>query len=128
MLLRTITISLATVGAIAAFSPVAAGDMHTQSEPSNTFAVTHTLTVSYADLDVSHEPGAKALLSRIKTAAATVCAPAPPSALDLTQFAAYKTCMSSAIASGVQSSNQPLVSQLYHSGSAGTTASTSMGN
>jgi UrcA family protein len=83
-----------------------------------------TLIVSFADLNVGEEPGAKALIGRIKAAAQKVCGPRPSSPLLNREMISYKTCVRDAMERGIASANQPLVVQLYHSGGHGMTGST----
>jgi len=126
MLFRSISLSLAALGVAALCAPAAAIDFsnsNPQATPS--YAVTSSHDVSYADLDVTREAGARALLTRIKSAAKQVCGSPPTSLLEFSARKAYDTCMNQAISAAVQSANAPLVAELYHSGtSAGVTAST----
>ena len=68
--------------------------------------------VSYADLNLRTEAGARTLLDRIQGAAKKVCSPepAPP---DLTDQADYKTCLRDANAGAVADLGNARVSALY---------------
>ena len=68
--------------------------------------------VSYADLNLRTEAGARTLLGRIQGAAKKVCSPepAPP---DLTDQADYKTCLHDAQDGAVAELGNPRVSALY---------------
>ena len=68
--------------------------------------------VSYADLNLRTEAGARTLLARIQGAAKRVCSPqpAPP---DLTDQADYKTCLRDANGDAVADLGDARVSALY---------------
>jgi UrcA family protein len=68
--------------------------------------------VSYADLNLPTDAGARTLLGRIQGAAKNVCAPqpAPP---DLNQQDDYKTCLRDARDGAVAELGNPRVSTLY---------------
>ena len=68
--------------------------------------------VSYADLNLRTEEGARTLLGRIEGAAKKVCSPepAPP---NLAEGADYKTCLHDAQDGAVADLGNPRVSALY---------------
>ena len=68
--------------------------------------------VSYADLNLRSEEGARTLLGRIEGAAKMVCSPepAPP---NLAEQADYKTCLHDAQAGAVADLDNARVSALY---------------
>ena len=82
--------------------PAAGGDVRTQAE-----------TVSYADLDLGHEAGARALLARIKSAAKRVCGTAPD-ARDTDP--SYRKCVDRALDRAVTEVNRPAVNALHGHG------------
>ncbi len=77
-------------------------------------AVARSQTVSYADLDLGHQAGARALLQRISGAAKLVCSPEPR---ELRDAPPYKACLRQAVDQAVDEVNSPRVSALHHSGS-----------
>lgn len=123
-MIRTISISLAALGAVALCTPAAAqGFWHAISHSGEAVVPSKSMTVSYSDLDVSQEAGAKVLLSRINASAKRVCGPAPTSAIDFRDKTAYTKCVKTAIDQAVAGSNQALLMNL-HGGSHGTTGAT----
>ena len=74
---------------------------------------THSKTVSYADLDLGREAGARTLLQRISGAAKVVCGPEAQTR-DLQDAKFYKSCTQQAADRAVASVNNPGVSALYH--------------
>jgi len=74
---------------------------------------THAETVSYVDLDLGHEAGAKALLARLSSAAKRVCAPAPVSH---ESDAPYRRCVDGAVDRAVTEVNRPTVNALHGGG------------
>ena len=80
----------------------AGGDVQVQSE-----------TVTYADLDLGHQAGARALLARINGAAKRVCGPAP----DVRETnSPYSRCVGSAVDRAVAEVNRPTVIALHTGG------------
>ena len=77
-----------------------AGDTETRSQ-----------MVSYADLDLGHEAGARALLTRITGAAKLVCSPEPR---ELKDAKPYRACTRQAVDRAVADVNNPAVSALHH--------------
>ena len=90
-----ISISVAAL-ALAIGSPVLAADA----------TVATSVPVSYSDLDVSSEAGAKLLMTRIERAAQAACGQAPY-ILDVESNAAYATCVHDAVAGAVANSGVP---------------------
>jgi UrcA family protein len=68
--------------------------------------------VKFADLDLRHEAGARALLLRIRAAAENVCEP-DPSIHDFKDQTNYKVCMYEAISGALRRVDNPRVSNLY---------------
>ncbi len=79
-----------------------ASDVQTQSE-----------TVSYADLDLGHQAGARVLLTRIGGAAKRVCGPAPDARQSNSPY--YK-CVDTAVGRAVTEVNRPTVNALHGGG------------
>ena len=71
-----------------------------------------SLVVHYADLDLTHEEGARALLGRLQHAARVVCNPATGER-DLDRIALYRDCLREAMDRAVNDVHAPLVSALY---------------
>jgi UrcA family protein len=63
--------------------------------------------VHYADLNLGHEAGVKALYARLGRAATQVCAPYAVPGKDLARSVAYKTCIGEAVARAVMEVNHP---------------------
>ncbi len=78
------------------------GDVRTQSE-----------TVTYADLDLGRDAGARALLVRITGAARRVCGPAPETH---ESAAPFKKCVDRAVDHAVTEVNRPTVNALHGGG------------
>lgn len=67
--------------------------------------------VSYDDLDLNREPGARKLYQRIKTAAENVCAPF--NGRGLSQYMNQANCVASAIERAVKQVNEPMLTRYY---------------
>ena len=78
------------------------GDVRTQAE-----------TVSYADLDLGRDAGARVLLSRINGAAKRVCGPVPEMH---EPKAPFKKCVDRAVDHAVTEVNRPTVNALHGGG------------
>ena len=98
----TLAITTAIVGALPA---IASETPHTQ----NITAAGKSQAVSYSDLNLGGQAGAKVLLQRVRLAANQVCGPEPRVDLDRT----YRNCVTDTMTRAVQGINQPLVSSLY---------------
>lgn len=70
------------------------------------------VTVSYADLDITHAAGAKTLLERLATASREVCGH-EPDMRDLDGMQAYRACARDAMSRAVASVHEPLVARLF---------------
>jgi UrcA family protein len=94
-------------GIVVALTPAIAraGDLQT---------VSNSVTVLYADLDLTHQPGARALLHRIASAARTACGPAPD-IREIQERTRFADCVSKAATSAVAAVGSPLVDELYGS-------------
>jgi UrcA family protein len=71
-----------------------------------------TKTVSFRDLDVTSEPGARILYVRLQRAAAEVCT--PYESLELTRRRAWRSCVDNALGTAVTRLNNPLVAALHN--------------
>jgi UrcA family protein len=69
---------------------------------------TNSVHVNYADLDITHAEGAKALLGRIKAAAGRVCGDDGDAALRI-DHSEFVRCRSKAIQRAVVQVNSPMV-------------------
>jgi UrcA family protein len=104
--------SLAALAAIACGSaPASAGDEY----------VTHSVKVSFADLNLSSEAGAATLYQRIRGAARTVCSP-NPGERPPERYRDWKQCYETAINNAVGKVNSPLLSALHSSKAPATAA------
>ena len=114
---RSMGLALASLIAAAAWQAAPAARAQSVSEVV-VRGVTHTgreirqQRVSYADLNLRTEAGARTLLGRIEGAAKKVCSPepAPP---NLTEQADYKTCLHDAQDGAVAELGDARVSALY---------------
>ncbi len=68
--------------------------------------------VRFEDLDISNYSGARTLLSRIDSAAKTVCAP-QAEAVNLGDNADYRDCMYDAVSRAVSDVDAPTLTDLY---------------
>jgi UrcA family protein len=71
-----------------------------------------TKVVSYADLDLNAESGAKVLYIRPRAAATEVCTPLE--SIDLTQRRIWQGCVNKAVASAVMQVNKATVTALHN--------------
>jgi UrcA family protein len=102
--------------AILAFIVVLLGiDVAWSATPSNGRSV----TVSYADLDLSSPAGAKALYGRIQAAAKQVCGHA---GADVIEQGIWKSCYRSAVGDAVRKVNDPLLTAVHTGKPAAVTA------
>jgi UrcA family protein len=103
--IRLSFVSLAALAAIACGSTrVSAADGY----------VSHSVKVSYADLNLSSEAGAATLYQRIRSAARNVCSP-EPGERPLERYRDWKQCYETAINNAVGKVNSPLLSALHGS-------------
>lgn len=91
-----------------AFSCVA---MSAQAQ-SRDLSTTTSLEVFYGDLNLSHPMGAETLMRRLNAAAVKVCG-GEPSARELREKAAFRTCLRDAVADAVREVNAPLLTLLF---------------
>ncbi|MGI8839301.1 MAG: UrcA family protein [Caulobacteraceae bacterium] len=98
--------ALTGFSAVLALGLAAAG----QSASAQT-ADTVSIKVSYADLNLSTEAGAKVMLQRIRNAAKTICDPSPDST-DLLQDHLYRSCVNTITDHSVARFNNPIVTAL----------------
>ena len=97
---RTLIATAAILGALAT-APAAV------AEP----VVRSSVRVSYADLDLSREAGARALLERIEAASQRVCGPRP-SPRNLRINIHFRACYRDAVSQAVAEVESPLLSAL----------------
>jgi UrcA family protein len=71
-----------------------------------------TETVSFKDLDLTSEQGARILYVRLQRAAREVCAPFE--SLELTRRRAWQSCIDNALGTAVTQVNNPLVAALHN--------------
>jgi UrcA family protein len=71
-----------------------------------------TKTVTYGDLNLNSEQGAKVLYARLRRAASDVCYPLD--SIELTHRRQWQNCVDNAMASAVQKVNSPLVTALHN--------------
>jgi UrcA family protein len=71
-----------------------------------------TKKVTYGDLNLDDEQGAKALYNRIRSAAQEVCAPFESK--ELARRIPWQTCVDHAVTSGVEQVNRPLVTSVHN--------------
>lgn len=69
------------------------------------------VTVSYSDLDLSRPTDARVLYARLRSAARSVCQPAPRE--ELARHRAWEQCYSAALEGAVNQINAPQVLALY---------------
>ena len=70
-----------------------------------------SVTVKFADLDLTRSPGVAALYQRLKGAAEMVCAPI--AGQDLARQMRFKECIQSAIGTAVAKVDQPALTAYY---------------
>ncbi len=117
MLLRSNALALAfaasacLLGASARAEPTSVKEVVVR--PSGGEVRTQSETVSYADLDLGHDAGARALLARISSAAKRVCGPAPETH---ESPAPFKKCVDRAVEHAVSEVDRPTVNALHGGG------------
>jgi UrcA family protein len=90
MFSKTALAAFAAVSLFAGASSASAATPQTTAPGTNTVSV----TISYGDLDLNTNAGARAMFARISHAARRICEAQPPAqALDM--MAAYESCMTS---------------------------------
>ena len=116
MSIRSIVIAGAALGLI-----VTGGVALAQDDSSDIVVSGHSLSggrevnskvVRFEDLDISNYSGARALLSRIDSAAKDVCAPQAET-VNLTDNADYRDCMYDAVSRAVSDVDAPTLNDLY---------------
>ena len=88
-------------------------------EPNETV---RSITVKFADLDLSKAAGADALYRRIRTAASIVCDSASDN-LYRWRGREYKKCFNTAVANAVDKVNNPILTAMHRAKSKGTNLS-----
>jgi len=78
----------------------------------STYAAERQVAVSYSDLNLTHEDGARTLLTRLDHAATHVCG-GRPSIADLRAWSSYEACRKAAMDRAVETVRAPLVASLY---------------
>ena len=100
---------LLTLGLAAWFGAGVVGVAHADAPPQTI----ETAQVSYADLDLSTEAGARALLGRIDSAARDACGDATHSPLLPREGANLRECVNEAVGTAVSKIGSPLVASLH---------------
>jgi UrcA family protein len=72
-----------------------------------------SVTVHFADLDLTRSAGAAVLYQRLKGAAETVCAPFDSRSRGLANQMRFEQCVQSAIGAGVAKVDQPVLTAYY---------------
>jgi len=72
-----------------------------------------SVTVPFADLDLTRSMGAAVLFQRLKSAAETVCAPFDSRSRHLANQTRHKKCMQTAIGTAVAKVDQPVLTAYY---------------
>jgi UrcA family protein len=100
---------LSALAAIASASPRAsAADQY----------ITHSVKVSFADLNLDTSQGAAALYERIQSAARKVCSP-ESGERPIERYRDWRACREAAVGNAVAKVNRPLLSALHSSKTAG---------
>jgi UrcA family protein len=94
-------------GACVAIAYAAGGGSALAQQPTEP----ETKKVTFGDLDVDSPEGAKALYTRLRSAALQVCSPLE--SRELSRMIAWQTCVSSALSSAVAQINKPKVTALH---------------
>jgi UrcA family protein len=105
---RSASIVSAIAATVIALAGVANGGAAQAAEPSQPL----TKTVTYGDLNLNSEQGAKVLYARLRHAASDVCYPLGN--IELTRRRQWQSCIDNAVASAVQKVNSPLVTALHN--------------
>jgi len=71
-----------------------------------------SITVTFSDLNLESDAGARVLLRRIRNAASKICGGAPP-AFELWKLQPYRDCVNDATRRAVMDLNRPLITSLY---------------
>ena len=101
---RTSTCIFALLGVLATSTAINAAGQFGQTQRS--------MTVSYSDLNISHQEGAEILLSRIRFAANKVCG-GNPDQRDLSAESYNRACDKQAMDGAIAAIDSPLVARLY---------------
>ena len=104
-------ISTNSVASIIVSALVIVGGISTAATASADAEPRRTMTVSYADLNVDTQQGAKVLYARLRQAAQVVCS--APNSRDLRFKSEWQRCYDSALSSAVGQVNKIAVTQLY---------------
>lgn len=78
---------------------------------------TQQMAISFGDLNVHSEVGARVLLNRLRTAARIVCGPEPMFS-DLNGWDDYETCRKNALDNAVAAVGAPEVAEIYRGSAA----------
>jgi UrcA family protein len=108
-------VGLLFTGALALIVCLLGIDVAWSGTPSNARSV----TVSYADLDISGPAGAKTLYSRIQAAAKQVCGHA---GADVIEQGIWRSCYRNAVGDAVRKVNNPLLTAVHTGKPAAVTA------
>jgi UrcA family protein len=103
---QSATISSVIAATLVAFGLIAVAGAAQGAEPSQPL----TKTVTYGDLNLDTESGAKVLYVRLRNAAKDVCS--PYESKELSRKRVWSVCVSSALASAAEQINKPMVTAL----------------
>jgi UrcA family protein len=109
MLLKITSLAAAALALAALSQPASAGDR----------TMERSVTISYADLNLSSPDGARVLYKRIKQAARTACGPEPRGiVLEFYPRAQWqhKSCIRKAVENAVASLDNPMVTAVHEGG------------
>jgi UrcA family protein len=98
---------------LAALAALAGATASSATSPSDQY-VTHSVKVSFADLNLGSQAGAMALYERIQRAARKVCTP-DTTERGLQRYRDWKACYDTAVTNAVGKVNSPLLSALHSS-------------
>jgi UrcA family protein len=103
---QSMTIRSVIAATLVAFAFIAGIGSAQAAEPSQPL----TKTVTYGDLNLDTESGARALFIRLRDAATDVCS--PYESKELSRKRVWTVCVSSALASAAEQINKPMVTAL----------------
>lgn len=109
--MKTMNYILQTIGLGAA---IVAISVSAQAAGTGRNMTTQSVTVSYGDLNLSHQAGIATLYSRLRAAAGRVCAP-EPDGRDLDKRDYWKQCFNQAMDNAVAGINNPALTQAHFS-------------
>jgi UrcA family protein len=105
---RSASIPSVIAATLVALACVANGDSAQAAEPSQPL----TKKITYSDLNLNSERGARKLFVRLRLAAQEVCT--PYESIELTRRRAWQSCVNDALAAAVEKVDKPLVTALHN--------------